>query len=188
MGNHSYRIVYRRAGPRGTPPRRHVAAAGGEETLPADLQGWPRFARQHMERDRRAEPGPASGSGRMFCGLASAAPRRATGIARGASESTSARAARPLDVRGATGGRGIGWPGPAFRQGARVRGERPLEYLAGSNRNENPGRSRDRYCGGRKGGLTRARARRRRRWRRRSRPSGRALARQPVPTRHEGGS
>ena len=97
-------------------------------------------------------------------------------------------AARPLDVRGATGGRGIGWPGPAFPQVARVSRGLPLEYLAGSYRNEDPGRSRDRCCGCRNGGLTKARAPRRRRWRRRSRPSGRALSRQPVPTRHEVGS
>jgi len=97
-------------------------------------------------------------------------------------------AVRPLDARGATGGRGFGWLVPAFRQGARVSGGLPLDYLSRLNRNGNPGRSRDRCCGGRKGGLTRARALRTRRWRRRSRPSGRALARQPVPTRHEGGS
>ena len=96
-------------------------------------------------------------------------------------------AARPLDVREATGGRGIGWLGLHFgrvRGSAadcrsniwRVRIEMKIPAEAGIR------------CGCRNGGLTRARALRKRRWRRRSRPSGRAPARQPVPTRHEGGS
>jgi len=67
------------------------AAAGGEETVPAGSQGPTRFARLHLERDRRAEPCPASGDGCMSCSLAPVAPRRATGIARRASESPCAR-------------------------------------------------------------------------------------------------
>ena len=65
------------------------AAAGGEDmlsTVPQDV-GALRVHRE-LERDCRAEPCAASGDGRMFCSLAPVAPRRATGIARGDSEST----------------------------------------------------------------------------------------------------
>ena len=188
MGNHSYRIVYRRAGPHGTPPMQSRCCSGRGGDAVSGLQDWTYFAC----------PGSGTGlQGGAMCGIRGR-PHVLQPRARGASESNRDRSrGQRVNVReGPQGhsmfakrrvGGGLGGLGLHFgrvRGSAadcrsniwRVRIEMKIPAEAGIR------------CGCRNGGLTRARALRKRRWRRRSRPSGRAPARQPVPTRHEGGS
>ena len=189
MGNHSYRIVYRRAGPHGTPPMqaRCCSGRGGHAVNGSAGRG----------RTSRA-PGVGTGlQGGAMCGIRGR-PHVLQPRARGASESNRDRSrGQRVNVRerpqghsmfaerrvgGGLGGMGLHF-GRVRASAAdcrsniwRVRIEMKIPAEAGIR------------CGCRNGGLTRARARRKRRWRRRSRPGGRAPARQPVPTRHEGGS